>query len=389
MRSAFVFLLCAIAAPAHAQLQGQVYASGFQSPVAFVQDPTDRAVQFVVQQAGRIRVVRNGTVLGTDFLNLTSSVGCCGERGLLGLAFAPDYASSGRFFVNFTNNAGDTVIARFLRSSNSLIADSSSRFDLQLEGTRRVITQPFSNHNGGHLAFGPDGYLYIGLGDGGLANDPLQVGQDMMSWLGKFLRIDVDNPDGNKAYGVPKDNPFASAGANPGGGQPEIWALGLRNPWRFSFDSDGGDLYIGDVGQGSWEEIDRKGNGKGVNFGWPLLEGNHYYDYPGQPSGERCTSGCRSRPILAYAHAVSGEDNNTVVGGYVARRPGRPLTGKYIFGDFGSGRVWAIRAGFDRGDSLPAPLANTNHTISSFGVDNLGRVYLVDYGGSVWRLTDT
>jgi glucose/arabinose dehydrogenase len=185
----------ALAAPAHAQLQGQAYASGFQSPVAFVQDPTDRTVQYVVQQTGRIRVVRNGTVLTSDFLNLTGSVKSGGEQGLLGLAFAPDYASSGRLYVNFTNSSGDTVVARFMRSTNPLAADPGSRLDLQLEGTRRVITQPFTNHNGGHLAFGPDGYLYVGLGDGGSGNDPDHRAQNPAELLGKMLRIDVNVSD--------------------------------------------------------------------------------------------------------------------------------------------------------------------------------------------------
>src|ERR687897_1869458 len=183
---AFVLLA---AVPARAQLQGQIYASGFQSPVAFVQDPTDSTIQYVVEQRGRIRVVRSGIVLAADFLDVTSNVSCCGERGLLGLAFAPDYASSGRFYVNFTNAAGNTVVARFVRSSNPLVADGSSRFDLRWNGTGApaLIEQPFSNHNGGHLAFGPDGFLYIGLGDGGAGDDPNHFAQDPSSLLGKML----------------------------------------------------------------------------------------------------------------------------------------------------------------------------------------------------------
>src|SRR5688572_10964452 len=215
---AFVLLA---AAPARAQLQGQVFASGLQSPLAFVQDPTDRNVQFVVQQAGRIRVVRNGTVLPTDFLNLTSSVKSGGEQGLLGVAFAPDYASSGRFFVNFTNTSGDTVVARFTRS-NAIVANPSSRFDLQLEGTQRVITQPFPNHNGGHLAFGPDGYLYIGLGDGGSGDDPDHRAQNPAELLGKMLRIDINvNDEDAFGYRVPPGNPFLG-GSNLPSARDEI-----------------------------------------------------------------------------------------------------------------------------------------------------------------------
>src|SRR5918993_434731 len=228
--AACAFVLLA-AVPAGAQLQGQVYASGFQSPVAFVQDPTDRSVQYVVQQRGRIRVVRSSTVLATDFLDLTENIACCGERGLLGLAFAPDYASSGRFFVNFTNTGGDTVVARFTRS-NATVANPSSRFDLQLEGTRRVITQPFANHNGGHLAFGPDGYLYIGLGDGGSGNDPDHRAQNPNELLGKMLRLDVAVPEADSVgYRIPPGNPFV--GNHPA--RDEIWAFGLRNPWRYTF----------------------------------------------------------------------------------------------------------------------------------------------------------
>ena len=242
--------------------------TGLQSPVAFVQDPTDRNVQLVVQQAGRIRVVRDGTIAGNDFLNLTSAVSCCGEQGLLGLAFAPDYASSGRFFVNFTNTAGNTVVARFLRSSDCHSADPASRFDLQLERTRGFVTQPFSNHNGGHLAFGPDGYLYIGLGDGGSGNDPDHRAQNPNELLGKMLRIDVNVPDTDPVgYRIPPDNPFL--GGNPA--RDEIWAFGLRNPWRYSFDDVArggtGALVIADVGQNRFEEINYEPRGAR----WPQL----------------------------------------------------------------------------------------------------------------------
>src|SRR5436190_9619233 len=239
--------------PAHSQsgLRVLEYASGFSLPVAIVQDPTNASVQYVVEQGGRIRAVNAGAVLPTDFLDLRSAVRAGGEQGLLGLAFAPDYASSGRSFVNFTSPAGHIVIARFRRSADPLVADPSSRFDLKF-GAMPFIPHPtYSNHNGGNVAFGPDGYLYIGTGDGGSGNDPNHNAQNPAQLLGKMLRININVPDTHPAgYVVPSDNPFSQGGLP--GVLPEIWAFGLRNPWRYSFDdvSRGGTgaLIIGDVG---------------------------------------------------------------------------------------------------------------------------------------------
>jgi glucose/arabinose dehydrogenase len=384
-------LLLFVAGRAEAQLQGQVYASGFQSPVAFVQDPTDRTVQFVVQQTGRIRVVRNGTVLATDFLNLTSSVRSGGERGLLGLAFAPDYASSGRFFVNFTNGDSDTVVARFTRSSNPLIANPSSRFDLQLEGTRRVITQPFDNHNGGHLAFGPDGYLYIGLGDGGSGNDPEHRAQNPSELLGKMLRIDINVSDADAfGYRVPKDNPFLGADSV----RDEIWAFGLRNPWRYSFDdvSRGGTgaLVIGDVGQNNREEIDYEPRGAGGrNYGWRNFEGTR------ENVTSRPLFSSPTNPIFEYGRS----DGVSVTGGFVYRgaRLGAAYRGRYFFADL-SGRVWSLALTID-GSGEARASDRREHTvelgagamlgsISSFGVDADGELYIVNYSaGRIVRIT--
>src|SRR5687767_7638726 len=307
-------ILCwlAIAAPAYAQLQGQIYASGFQSPIAFVQDPTDRAVQFVVQQTGRIRVIRSGSVLPTDFLNLSGDIACCGERGLLGLAFPPDYGSSRRFYVNFTNTAGDTVVARFTRSSSPVVANASSRFDLQLEGTRRVITQPFTNHNGGHLAFGPDGYLYIGLGDGGSGNDPDHRAQNPTELLGKMLRVDINVADTDPfGYRVPPDNPFVASNFLPSA-RDEIWAFGLRNPWRYSFDdvSRGGTgaLVIADVGQNRFEEINYEPRGAGGrNYGRRNFEGTR------ENITSRPLFSAPTHPIFEYGRS----DGVSVTGGFV------------------------------------------------------------------------
>jgi len=389
-------ILCwlALAVPAHAQLQGQTYASGFDRPIAFVQDPTDRTVQFVVQQTGRIRVVRNGTVLSTDYLNLSSTIVCCGEQGLLGLAFAPDYASSGRFFVNFTNQAGDTVVARFTRSSNPLVANTSSRFDLQLEGTRRVITQPFSNHNGGHLAFGPDGYLYIGLGDGGSSNDPDHRAQNPGEMLGKMLRIDV-NVGNEDAFGyrVPSNNPFLVGSSLPSA-RDEIWAFGLRNPWRYSFDDVArggtGALIIADVGQNRFEEINYEPRGAGGrNYGWRNREGAHD-NVTSRPLAYQPTD-----PIFEYGRG----DGVSVTGGFVYRgaRLGSAYRGRYFFADY-SGRVWSLALTID-GSGEARASDRREHTaelggnamlgqISSFGVDADGELYIVNHSaGRIVRIT--
>ena len=264
---------------AQGQLRAQPYAAGFSAPIAFVQDPLDRSVQFVVEQGGRIRVVREGSLLPNDFLDLRGAISAGGERGLLGMAFAPD-ANTGRLFVNFTNPSGNTVVARFRRST-PLAADPATRFDLRFNGAGGAasIAQPFSNHNGGHLAFGPDGYLYVGLGDGGSGDDPDHRAQNPQELLGKMLRLDVNVADGHSiGYQVPGDNPFVSGG--PVAARPEIWAFGLRNPWRYSFDDPAhggtGALVIGDVGQGAFEEIDYEPRARGGrNYGWRNREGAH------------------------------------------------------------------------------------------------------------------
>jgi glucose/arabinose dehydrogenase len=399
MRFAAICALFAFSAnPAYAQLQGQIHASGFTSPVAFVHDPTDRTVQFVVEQGGRIRVVRNGVVLPTDFLNLAGSVMTGGERGLLGLAFAPDYASSGRFYVNFTNRDGNgnTVVARFVRSSNPLVADAASRFDLQLDGVQRFIVQPYTNHKGGHLAFGPDGYLYIGMGDGGSGNDPEHRAQDPNTLLGKMLRIDVNVNDGDPrasfGYRVPPDNPFVASAP-----RDEIWAFGVRNPWRYSFDDvtrgGTGALVIGDVGQSAREEIDYEPRGAGGrNYGWRNREGtlvNTNVNSPAPPYPIPLTD-----PIFEYGRG----DGVSITGGFVYR--GSRLAnyrGRYFFADY-SGRVWSLALTVDGAGEARAS-DRREHTaelggstvlgfISSFGVDADGELYLVNHSnGRIVRIT--
>jgi glucose/arabinose dehydrogenase len=382
-----------MAVEARAQLSSRVYASGFVNPLGFVQDPTDPSVQFVVEQGGRIRAVRNGTVQPTDFLNLASVISSGGERGLLGLAFPPDAATSGRFYVNFTNINGDTVVARFRRSSNPLIADLASRFDLHWGGPTgpAFIAQPFANHNGGNLAFGADGFLYIGLGDGGSGGDPGNRAQNPMELLGKMLRIDVNVPDSDPSgYRVPADNPFLDG--MPVVALPEIWSFGLRNPWRYSFDDPArggtGALIVADVGQNAWEEIDYEpANRGGRNYGWRNREGNHDFNQSMPPAFLPLTG-----PIHEYNHTVG----QSITGGFVYR--GRALgpasRGRYFFGDYVARKVWSIALAIDGGTGEATASNLVEHTaelggnaelgnISSFGIDAAGELYVVSYSRGV------
>jgi glucose/arabinose dehydrogenase len=380
---------------AHAQLRLQPYASGFSLPVGFVQDPTDPSVHYIVEQTGSIQVVRNGVPSTTPFLNLMGVVGCCGERGLLGLAFSPDYAISGRLFVNFTNTDGHTVVARFKRSATDpLVADPASRFDLRWAslGDLPFIPHdpPFGNHNGGDLAFGPDGYLYIGMGDGGSGNDPLNRAQSRDTLLGKMLRIDVTVPDTDgHGYRVPADNPFVTAA----GTLPEIWDFGLRNPWRFSFDlGDGGtgDLVIADVGQNNREEINWEPAGRGGrNYGWRILEGTRTNVTTAPPAFSPLIN-----PIHEYDHTVGF----SITGGFTYRGVGEAAyRGRYFFADFGTGRIWSIAVSIAPGTGEAALVHAIEHTaelggagaignVSSFGRDANGDLYVVRYAGSVSKL---
>jgi glucose/arabinose dehydrogenase len=382
-------LVAALPASAQAQLRTSVYATGFVTPLGFVQDPTDPSVQLVVEQTGHVRVIRNGVVLAADFLDLSTMVSSGVERGLLGLVFSPDYATSGRFFVNFTNAAGDTVIARFRRSADPTMADAASRFDLRWGGPGgpSFIAQPYVNHNGGNLVFGPDRYLYVGLGDGGSSDDPEHRAQSPLTFLGKMLRIDVNVPDNDpQGYRVPPDNPFI--GHAPAGTLPEIWSFGLRNPWRYSFDDPqrGGTaaLIIADVGQGAWEEVDYEPlNHGGRNYGWPYRQGAHDYltSFP-------LAFAPAVDPIHEYDHTMG----NAITGGYVYRGNSLPafFNGRYFFADFGGGRVWSM--GLTTNPATGEGVASTimEHTlelggaarlgtISTFGLDGRGELYIVNY----------
>jgi glucose/arabinose dehydrogenase len=343
-------------------------AGGLDSPLDLQAPPADRARIFVVEQPGRIRVVRNGTLLATPFLDISARVGFGGEQGLLGLAFHPRYSENGRFFVNYTDNAGDTHIAEFHASPTADVAEPGS------ERLLLFVAQPFSNHNGGSVAFGNDGFLYVGLGDGGSGGDPFDNGQDLGTLLGKLLRIDVDR---GSPYAVPADNPFVGRA----GARTEIWAYGLRNPFRFAFDRATGDLYLGDVGQNRREEIDvaaapRRG---GENYGWNVMEGFLCFE---PASG--CNQTGLTLPVLDY------DEGCAVIGGPVyrgCRMPG--YHGTYFYGDYCQAFVRSFRfvngAASERRD-WTSPLGRGLDQLSSFGVDADGEMYLIDLDGEVYKV---
>lgn len=341
--------------------------SGFTSPVdiQFADDDTGR--MFVIEQAGRIDIVKNGQILQPAFLNIKDRVGSGGnEQGLLGLAFHPDFKANPYFYVNYTDKQGDTVIARFQASGDS--ADPGSEKDLL------KIDQPFQNHNGGVLAFGPqDGFLYAGLGDGGSADDPFGNGQNTNVFLGKVLRIDVDHGD---PYTIPADNPFAR-----GGGKPEIWAYGLRNPWRLSFDKLTGDLYIADVGQDAWEEVNAAiGNPPGLDYGWNYREATH--PFRGSPPATLKLT----YPVAEYSHSDGG---CSVSGGYVYRGSMPEWQGIYLYGDFCSGKIWGILHPPDPASGKlwkSEVLFETKGAITTFGQDRAGEIYFADRSGTIYRL---
>jgi glucose/arabinose dehydrogenase len=320
---------------------------------------------FIIEQAGLIQLWKDGALLDQPFLDIRDRVGSdASEQGLLGLAFHPRYTENGYFYVNYTDKNGDTHIARFTAAAqNPDQADPTSEVQLIFQ------PQPYANHNGGSVVFGPDGYLYLGLGDGGSGGDPQGNAQSTQTLLGKVLRIDVD---GGNPYVIPPDNPFAG-----GGGLPEIYAYGLRNPWRISFDSLTGDLYIADVGQNQWEEIDflPAGSTPGANFGWDFREGLHPFE--GDSQGQALLD-----PVAEYDHS----QGCSVTGGFVYRGSNLPeWQGVYLYGDYCSGRVWGLLRTPD-GSWQNELLFETGYNISSFGVDQSGEVYLVDHSGNVYRL---
>jgi glucose/arabinose dehydrogenase len=336
-------------------------AEGLQKPLDITHAGDDRL--FIVEQSGIIRVLQDDQMLPSPFLDIRDRVNDdASERGLLGLAFHPNYAGNGFFFVNYTGQGGHTVVSRFQVSSNPNQADPDNELILLR------IQQPYANHNGGGVKFGPDGMLYIGTGDGGSGGDPQGNGQSLDTLLGKILRIDVD---GEEPYIIPSDNPLIGKD-----GLPEIWAYGLRNPWRFSFDRSTGDLYIADVGQNMWEEINFQpaGSPGGTNYGWNLREGGH-------PFASQTTEGLID-PVAEYSHELGC----SVTGGVVVRDPSLPTwNGVYIYGDYCTGIIWGVLQTEDS-QWKDKQLFDTDMSIASFGEDASGQIYLADYRGSIYRL---
>ncbi len=321
---------------------------------------------FIVEQAGTIRIFQNGELLPTPFLDIQDPVGSSSnEQGLLGLAFHPNYQQNGYFFLNYTDVNGNTNIARYRVSSDPNVADPASGQILL------TVTQPFANHNGGMVAFGPDGYLYLGLGDGGSQADPQGNGANPGTLLGSILRLDVDSADGS--YTIPADNPFVE---NPNA-RPEVWAYGLRNPWRFSFDRQNGNLFIADVGQNQWEEVSWQAGGTpgGQNFGWNSMEGFHCFTASCNP--EQFTL-----PIFEYDHTLGC----SISGGYIYRGQQFPsLYGNYFVADFCSGTVWGL---FQQPDGAwqSAVIHESGLPINSFGEDVNGELYVVARTGQILQI---
>ncbi len=365
--------------PASSAIQAVRVASGLSSPVFGVSPPGDPNRLFIVEQhSGRIMILdlNSGQIAPQPFLDLAdSSLAAGGEQGLLGLAFHPDYAANGRFFVNLTNALGNIEVREYIRSDPNHAEASSPIAVLS-------YVHPFDNHNAGWMAFGPDGYLYIASGDGGSGGDPMNNAQNPDSLLGKILRIDVNSDaffaDATRNYAIPAGNPFAS-----GPGADEVWAMGLRNPWRNSFDPATGHLYIGDVGQGAREEVDVAATG-GLNFGWRFREGNLPYTGTA-PAG-------LTGPVLDYDHTTPLYSGVAVTGGYVYHGPGG-AQGLYIFGDFASANIWSTAVV----DGQAQDFLNRNgqitvtggdlDQISSFAVDGSGRLYVIGLDGDIHRLT--
>ena len=358
------------------------FKSGFASPVFMTSAHDGSGRLFVAEQGGRVKVIsRDGTVLPAPLLDLSARVSKGTEQGLLGLAFHPNFRTNGKFYVDFTNLAGDTVINEY-----RLSPPSSNR--VTLPGRRIIkIDQPYVNHNGGDIAFGPDGFFYIGMGDGGSGGDPGNRAQSRNTLLGKILRINVNGHTATRGYLIPSSNPYVGRA-----GRDEIWSYGLRNPWRFSIDPATGALWIGDVGQNRFEEVDRslrgiyKVGGRGRNYGWRVLEGRHCFI-----PATGCSRIGKTMPLIEYAHdnPNTTDDNCAVTGGYVYRGNAYPLLrGQYVYGDFCSGRIWTISAG---ASPLVKPTLrlDTSLAISSFALNGGGELFVLSLDGGIYRVGAT
>jgi len=358
--------------PVSSDYQATRVFSGLSSPVGLEAPPGDTARVFIVEKTGRIMIAKHGVLLARPFLNIGALVSTGGEQGLLGLAFHPQYASNGKFYVDYTNVTGDTRVASYSVSSDPDSAIPTGTPILS-------VVQPFSNHNGGRITFGPDGYLYVGLGDGGSGGDPQGNGQSLMTLLGKILRLDVN---GAAPYAIPASNPFVGRTDAKG----EIWSYGLRNPWRFTFDSKNGVMWIGDVGQDAWEEIDIEPAGAGGrNYGWNRMEGTHCY-----PPGSGCSTTGLVLPVLEYSHS----EGCSVTGGFVYHGAALPeLDGTYFYGDFCTGLIRSARVVVgtvvttnDWTAVLRRESGGALNQLSSFGVDGRGELYFVLLDGDIYRL---
>ena len=346
----------------------ELVVDGFQQPIYVTHAGDGSGRLFVVEQNGAIWIVSDGKALSRPFIDLSDRVTRrSSEQGLLGLAFHPNYSVNGQFFVHYSDKNGDTVVMGFVVSDEANRANYNSG--------RYVLTQsqPYRNHNGGQIAFGHDGHLYIGLGDGGSAGDPQHNGQNLANWLGAILRVNIESSVG---YAVPPDNPFLFTQD----AKPEIWVYGLRNPWRFSFDRMTGDLYIGDVGQNDWEEINFQAVGSrgGENYGWRHMEGSYCYK-------RGCDPALYAEPIAEYHHSNGG---CSITGGYVYRGEIlSDLKGSYMYADYCSGSIWRLVRSTS-GEWNESLIIESKLKISSFGEDEMGEVYVVDYGGRIYRIID-
>ncbi|HEX2753947.1 MAG TPA: PQQ-dependent sugar dehydrogenase [Candidatus Limnocylindrales bacterium] len=352
--------------PTRVAITLEPFADGLTAPLAIANAGDGSGRLFVAEQGGRIRIIRNGRVEATPFLDISDEITSGGERGLLGLAFHPDYPADGRIFVDYTDTNGDTQVSSFEVSGGD-----PDRVDPTSEMRILHVKQPFANHNGGALVFDPGGMLLISLGDGGSGGDPQGNGQSLETLLGKILRIDVAQSDADHPYRIPADNPFRDGADRH---RPEIWLWGLRNPWRMSFDRATGDLWIGDVGQNAWEEVDvqRAGTAPGTNFGWNRMEGTHCF----QPE-QGCEGVALTLPVTDYGHDLGC----TVIGGGVYRGSVQTaLLGGYVFGDYCSGRVWAIDPA-GGGYRAPVLAGETGRNPSAFGEDEAGELFVADIGG--------
>ncbi|MBW6467653.1 MAG: PQQ-dependent sugar dehydrogenase [Coriobacteriia bacterium] len=356
------------------KIEFEPVADGFSQPLLVVDANDGSGRLFVAEKGGLLKVVSDGKIAPEPYLDLSDSVSTESERGLLGVAFPRDFAEHGRFYVSYTDPGGASVISRF-REDGPIV-------DRESESVLLRVTQPYANHNGGHIVFGPDGYLYTSLGDGGSGGDPMGNGQDLFTPLGAMLRLDVGEAPGRSTetdgngYTIPADNPFADGEE----GLPEIWSYGLRNPWRFSFDRETGDLWIGDVGQNAVEEINFQpaSSRGGENWGWNLFEGTSAY-----PEGRTVTEDQNdfAWPIVEYRHPIG----RSVTGGYVYRGSEFPqMVGVYLYGDYVTGRVWGLVRSASGTENRE--LAETGMQVVSFGEDSEGELYLVDFRGALYRI---